>query len=542
MIVGSATGRDGIHGATFASEEISEESEARRPSVQVGDPFTEKLLLEATLEAIRAGLIVGIQDMGAAGLTCSSTEMSARGSSGMRIDLDKVPLREEEMSSYEIMLSESQERMLLVIEKGHEAAVQKIFNKWDLHAVTIGEVIRSDRVFVYHQGKLKADVPAQSLVLGGGAPVYTREAKEPSYLAQVRAFRPESMPIPSDYNKILLQLLQSPTIASKQWVFHQYDSMVRTNTVAPSYDAAIVRIKGTKKAIAMKTDCNARYVYLNPRRGGQIAVAESARNIVCTGATPLGITNCLNFGNPYDPEIYWQFREAVLGIGEACRALETPVTGGNVSFYNESPDGAVHPTPVIGMLGLLEDVDLATSSFFQNPGDAIILLGESNAEVGGSEYSYQLLGEVVGDAPELDLAAEKRLQALCLKLIHDRLIVSAHDCAEGGLAVALAECCFAPKRSLGACVSSFDLTKHRSDFLLFGESQSRIIISAREEQIEKILTTATRYNVTAALIGQVTDAPAVRIDPLINIQTDQARTTYEAAIPSAMGEVELMIV
>jgi phosphoribosylformylglycinamidine synthase len=538
MIVGSATGRDGIHGATFASEEISEASEARRPSVQVGDPFTEKLLLEATLEAVRAGLIVGIQDMGAAGLTCSSTEMSARGNSGMRIDLDKVPLREEQMSSYEIMLSESQERMLLVVEKQHQANVQKIFEKWDLHAVTIGEVIGSDRVLIYHHGLLKADVPAQSLVLGGGAPVYSREAREPGYLGIVRAFQSESLPVPSDYTEVLLELLQSPTVASKEWVFHQYDSMVRTNTVSPNYDAALVRIKGTKRALAVKTDCNARYVYLNPRRGGQIAVAEAARNIVCTGATPLGITNCLNFGNPYDPEIFWQFKESVLGIGEACRALDTPVTGGNVSFYNESPDGAVHPTPVIGMLGLLEDIELATPSFFQNPGDAIILLGENKPEVGGSEYAYRQMGEVLGDAPSLDLLAEKRLQALCLKLIQDRLVSSAHDCAEGGLAVALSEACFTPQRTLGARITGLDLTKHRPDFLLFGETQSRMVISSPKAAAQRVLHLASQSHVPGALIGVVLENSQLQLDSYFAIDTSFARTLYQRAIAGAMGEVE----
>jgi phosphoribosylformylglycinamidine synthase len=456
----------------------------------------------------------------------------------MRIDLDKVPLREEEMSSYEIMLSESQERMLLVVEKQHQTSIQKIFEKWDLHAVTIGEVIGSDRVLIYHHGLLKADVPAQSLVLGGGAPVYSREASVAGYLGIVRAFQPESLPVPTDYNEVLLELLQSPTVACKDWVSHQYDSMVRTNTVSPSYDAALVRIKGTRRALAVKTDCNARYVYLNPRRGGQIAVAEAARNIVCTGATPLGITNCLNFGNPYDPEIYWQFKESVLGIGEACRALDTPVTGGNVSFYNESPDGAVHPTPVIGMLGLLEDLELATPSCFQNSGDAIILLGENKAEVGGSEYAYRQMGEVLGDAPSLDLKAEKRLHALCLKLIHDRLICSAHDCSEGGLAVALIEACFAPHRSLGARITGLDLTKCRPDFLLFGETQSRIVISSPRAAAQKILHNAFDLGVPAALIGLVLENPQLQLDRYFAIDTSFARTLYERAIAAAIGEVE----
>ena len=541
MIVGSSTGRDGIHGATFASEEISEASEAKRPSVQVGDPFTEKLLLEATLEAIREGLIVGIQDMGAAGLTCSSTEMSARGRSGMRIDLEKVPLREEQMSAYEIMLSESQERMLLVVEKQHESAVQNIFDKWDLHSVTIGEVIGVDRVIVRHGGELKADVPAESLVLGGGAPVYQREAKEPEYLARVRSFRADSIAVPTDYNAILLDLLQRPAIASKQWVVQQYDSMVRTNTVSPSYDASIIRIKDSKKGLAVKTDCNARYVYLNPRRGGQIAVAEAARNVVCAGARPVGITNCLNFGNPYDPEIFWQFKEAVLGIGEACRVLETPVTGGNVSFYNESPDGAVHPTPVIGMLGLLDDADLTMTSFFSQPGDSIILLGECKPEVGGSEYVQMLLNEALGDAPAIDLLFEKRLQQLCLSLIHTRLIHSAHDCSEGGIAVALAECCFGPYETLGAQITNLALADSRPDFLLYGESQSRIIISADPASVPEILRTARALRIPATTLGSVTNHAHLRISSFLDLPTKQARTCYEQAIPAAMGEEEVSL-
>ncbi len=385
MIVGSSTGKDGIHGATFASEEISEKSESKRPSVQVGDPFTEKFLLEATLEVIKAGLLVGIQDMGAAGLTCSSTEMSAKGKSGMRIDLDNVPLREQDMSAYEIMLSESQERMLMVIKPEHEADVRKIFNKWDLHAIKIGNVIEEDRVKIYHHGELKADVPADVLVLGGGAPVYVRESREPQYLEELHSFHVDALSVPDDFNEGLLGLLRSPTIVCKRWVYDQYDSMVRTNTIQKSYDASIVRIKGFNKGLALKTDCNARYVYLNPRRGAQIAVAEAARNVACVGATPVAITNCLNFGNPYDPEIYWQFSEAVAGIGDACRALDTPVTGGNVSFYNESPEGAVLPTPVIGMLGLLDDVEKAVPSTFQHEGDMIMVLGRDLGEVGGSE-------------------------------------------------------------------------------------------------------------------------------------------------------------
>jgi phosphoribosylformylglycinamidine synthase subunit PurL len=536
MIVGSSTGRDGIHGATFASEEISEKSEAKRPSVQVGDPFTEKLLLEATLEAIQAGLIIGIQDMGAAGLTCSSTEMSAKGKCGMRINLDAVPMREEGMSSYEIMLSESQERMLMVVKPENETEVTKIFDKWDLHAVTIGKVIGEDRVQIFYQGEQKADVPAETLVLGGGAPVYFRESREPRNLEELHAFNPNELSVPEDFNKVFLDLLRSPNIACKRWVYHQYDSMVRTNTVPASYDSAIVRIKGTKKGIALKTDCNARYVYLNPRRGGQIAVAEAARNVACSGATPVAITNCLNFGNPYDPEIYWQFTEAVAGIGDACRALDTPVTGGNVSFYNESPDGAVLPTPVIGMLGVIEDVERAIPSTFQHEGDMIMVLGRDLGEIGGSEYLFQRTGQLLGDAPSMDLAAEANLQALCLELSSQSMISSAHDCAEGGIAVALAEGLMDAKRSLGVQMTRFPSSEIRIDFALFGETQSRVVISVNPDNVNEVRTAATFRGVPATVIGEITDDSTIRLSNKIAVFMEEARDAYRKAISSAVGE------
>ena len=365
MIVGSSTGKDGIHGATFASEEISEKSESKRPSVQVGDPFTEKILLEATLEVIKADLLVGIQDMGAAGITCSTTEMSAKGKSGMHINLDKVPVREQDMSAYQIMLSESQERMLLAVKKGCEKKVTEIFEKWDLHSVVIGEVTDDGLVKIFKNNILKAEVPAESLVLGGGAPVYIRETKRPSYIVNRTHIDFGSLKEPQDLNDVTLRLLGNPNIASKRWVFEQYDSMVRTGTrVGPNSDAAVVRVDGTNKFLAMKTDCNSRYVYLNPKKGAEIAVAEAARNVICSGAKPIGITNCLNFGNPYKPESYWQFKEAVEGIAHACRVFETPVTGGNVSFYNENPLGAIYPTPVIGMVGLIEKNPISLQALF----------------------------------------------------------------------------------------------------------------------------------------------------------------------------------
>jgi phosphoribosylformylglycinamidine synthase II len=537
MIVGSATGRDGIHGATFASEEITEASEAKRPSVQVGDPFTEKLLLEATLEAIQQGLVVALQDMGAAGLTCSSTEMSARGRVGMSLNLDNVVLREKGMSSYEIMLSESQERMLFIVDPQHEKEIGKIFEKWDLEAQVIGKVENTQRVKVFHKGKLKADVPAETLVLGGGAPVYRREMKEPEYIKEVRSFDPHTVPVPRDCTEKLLELLSSPNIASKRWVRQQYDSMVRTNTTYfPFSDAAIVRIKGTKKALALKTDCNARYVYLNPRRGGQITVAEAARNVVCAGAKPIAITNCLNFGNPYDPEVYWQFAEAIAGISEACRTLDTPVTGGNVSFYNEGPNASIFPTPVIGMLGLIDDIEKAMPNFFQISGEIIILLGKTGNHVGGSEYLYLQTGKVLGDAPPIELDYEKRLQALMLELASSLLITSAHDLSEGGLAVALAEACIGGEEITGATIGSIEIQDSRPDFHLFGECQSAILVTTSLDNLSRVLAMAQEYKIDAKAIGETKKERRLKIGNLIDLSLDEARRAYEDAIPRAIGE------
>ncbi len=528
MIVGSATGRDGIHGATFASEEISEESEARRPSVQVGDPFTEKLLLEASLEAIRSGYLVGIQDMGAAGITCSTSEMSARGKSGMRINLDNVPARETGMTAYELMLSESQERMLVVVKKGFEDAVKAIFAKWDLHAEIIGEVIEEDRLLVSYRGKLVADVPASSLVLGGGAPVYVREAREPDYLKSTRAFDPESLPMPDDLSNVLLQLLQSPSVASKRWVVEQYDSMVRTNNVVLcSADAAVILVKGADKYLALTTDCNSRYVYLNPRRGGMIAVAESARNVVCAGARPVAITNCLNFGNPYKPEIYWQFKEAVAGIGEACRILGTPVTGGNVSFYNESGVTAIYPTPVIGMLGLFDDYSEIITADFRDEGDVIILLGDTHGHVGGSEYLARIHGIVAGDAPNIDLNCELRLHSLILQANKACLLKSAHDCSEGGIAVALSECCLLSERELGCLIRLEESVTMRDDFVLFGEDQSRAIVSADERNVNELLRRAATLGVPAKVLGHV-GGSELRIAGKVRVSVSAMRDAYES--------------
>jgi phosphoribosylformylglycinamidine synthase len=529
MIVGSSTGRDGIHGATFASEEISEESEAKRPSVQVGDPFTEKLLLEASLEAIRTGYVIGIQDMGAAGITCSTSEMSARGGSGMRIDLDRVPVRETGMSAYEIMLSESQERMLVVVEKGKEGKIKEVFDKWDLHAEIVGEVIEGDRLVISYKGAIVADVSPHSLVLGGGAPVYTRASSRPAYLSQTMAFDQSKLPECRDLGGALRRLLSSPNIASKRWVYEQYDSMVRTNNVVlTESDAAIVLIKDSSKALAVKTDCNGRYVYLNPRRGAMIAVAESARNVVCSGATPVAITNCLNFGNPYKPEVYWQFKEAVAGMGEACRALDTPVTGGNVSFYNESPTASVFPTPVIGMLGVIDDLDHITTAPFKSAGDRVFILGDMRGEIGGSEFLAVIHDMTQGDAPALDLGAEKALQQAALEAIKEGIIASAHDCSEGGLAVALAECCFTGSRQFGAIIRTD--SRARPEFVLFGEDQSRILLSVSPGNANRLREIASAHGVPLKHLGSVTDEPVLRIDDTIETGVEELADLYFGAI------------
>jgi phosphoribosylformylglycinamidine synthase len=535
LIVGSRTGRDGIHGATFASEELSEKSEARRPSVQIGDPFTEKLLLEASLDVIRKKLIVGIQDMGAAGLTCSSTEMSARGKSGMKLHIDKVPVREEAMTPYEIMLSESQERMLVIVTPENLIKVKEIFDKWGLHAVEIGGVISDGHVIVSANGESYANVPAHSLVLGGDGPVYIRLQKRPIYLDQVLSFDLSSVPTPSDMNGVLEQLLGSPNIASKRWVYQQYDTSVRASTVVgPGSSAGVLRIRKSKKGLAAKTDCNGRYCYLNPREGAKIAVAESALNVACAGGKPAAITNCLNFGNPYDPEIYYQFAECVAGMGEACRILETPVTGGNVSFYNEDPERVVYPTPVIGMVGILNDVMLATTSCFKGEGHDIYVIGETRDEIGGSEYLKVVQGLITGKIPAIDLEAHKRTIALVLALINGRHALSAHDISDGGLAVTLAECCFANR--IGAEISLDDTI--RVDSLLFGETQSRVIISAPQNSAGRIEELARRHHIPMKKIG-VTGGSSLKINAWINLPVDKLRKVYEDTIPKLMENVSV---
>ncbi len=536
MIVGSSTGRDGIHGATFASEEISAASEAKRPAVQVGDPFTEKLLLEATLEAIRTGYVVGVQDMGAAGITCSTSEMSAKGPAGMTVDLSQVPLRESGMTGYEIMLSESQERMLFIVQKDHEVYVNKIFAKWDLHAEIIGTVEDSNWLRVLVDGREVAKIPPQSLVLGGDAPVYTRESREPGYLRETRAFDVQSVGIPGDLKAEFVALISHPSIASKRWVYEQYDSMVRTNSVLThGGDAAVVRVKGTTKGLAVKTDCNARYVYLNPRKGAQIAVAEAARNVVCVGATPVAITNCLNFGNPYDPEVFWQFKEAVLGIGEACRHLNTPVTGGNVSFYNESPDSSVYPTPVIGMLGILEQIEKAVGSRVKASGEVLLLVGPMSDDLGGSQYLQNRLGRPAGDAPEFSLDVERSVQKAVLACIEAGFVSAAHDVSDGGLAVTLIEMVL-DAACLGLDVSFAAGPGQRMDGLLFGEAQSRIVIAARPENAGPVEEMCRQAGVEVRKIASVTETGRFRVnETVMDLSVEELKRAYSNAIPALMA-------
>jgi phosphoribosylformylglycinamidine synthase subunit PurL len=533
MIVGSSTGRDGIHGATFASEEISAKSEAKRPSVQVGDPFTEKLLLEATLEIIKNDWLIGIQDMGAAGISCSTSEMSAKGESGMKINLDKVPLRERGMTAYEIMLSESQERMLCCVKKGYEDRVKEVFEKWDLHCEIIGEVTSDGMLQIDYQGERKATMPPFDLVLGGGAPVYTREQKEPEYLKETRKFDSKTLPEPKDLKETFLKVFSSPNIVSKQWVYHQYDSMVRTNTVVgPGCDAAVILVKGTNKALAMKTDCNSRYVYLNPKEGTKIAVAESARNIVCSGGIPLGVTNCLNFGNPYKPEVYWQFAQAIAGMGEACRHFDTPVTGGNVSFYNESPETAVYPTPTIGMVGLVEDLKHITTSYFKDEGDVIYLLGEDKEELGGSEYAKVIHNKVAGEPPQINLDEEKKLQDTLLNLIRRGLIKSAHDISEGGIVSAIAECCIINQEEQIGCEVEIPI-KSRKDFSLFSESQSRIIISISKDKILVLESELKLINAKFTQLGVVAGS-SMKLKNLFDVSVKELSDIYYNTIPGIM--------
>lgn len=523
MYVGAKTGRDGIHGATFASEELTENSDEKRPAVQVGDPFMEKLLLEACLELIQSDALVGIQDMGAAGLASSSAEMASKAGSGIEMNLDLVPQRETGMTAYEMMLSESQERMLIVVKKGREQEIKDLFHKYDLEAVAIGVVTDDKMLRLLHKGEVVANVPADALA--EDAPVYHKPSSEPAYYREFQVME-NYIPTVKNYGETLINLLKQPTIASKEWVYDQYDYMVRTNTVvAPGSDAAVVRIRGTKKALAMTTDCNARYLYLDPETGGKIAVAEAARNIVCSGAEPLAITDNLNFGNPEKPEIFWQIEKAADGISEACLALNAPVIGGNVSLYNETNGTAIYPTPVIGMVGLVKDTKDITTQSFKAAGDLIYVLGETKAEFGGSELQKMLEGSISGKAPSLDLEVEKAYQQAVLEAIRTGVVESAHDLAEGGLAVAVAESLISSK-GLGAKVN----VKEDAVTALFSESQSRFLLSIKPENKETF-----EKLVPATLVGEVTDTAVLTISQgetiLVNEQVDSLMDAWRGAIP-----------
>ncbi len=544
MAVGARTGRDGIHGASFASEDLSTASDAKRPRVQVGDPFTEKLLLEASLELIASGHIVAIQDMGAAGLTSSSAEMAERGDVGVVIDVTKVPVRESGMTPYEILLSESQERMLVVAHRGREELVREILAKWDLEAEVIGEVIAEPVYRVTEGERVVAEFPGSRLVTD--CPRYSPDAREDPAIVALRqtdvAGVPE-LPEESDPAWTLMRLLSSPTIASKEWAYRQYDSTVRTNTViGPGGDAAVIRVRGTRKALAIKTDCNGRYVYLDPRVGGRIAVAEAARNVAAAGARPMAITNCLNFGNPRRPEVYYQLSEAIAGMGEACSALSTPVTGGNVSLYNESPSGAVYPTPVIGMIGLVNDVDHITRADFRTEGDAIVLFGDCTNDLGGSEYLARVHGVVAGSPPACDLQVERATIDALLECIEGGLVSSAHDCSDGGLAVALAECCMMNRgRQYGADVTLAFPADVASRAMLFGEAQARFVLST--SSVSEVVAIARARNVPARRIGTVTaSADGLRIttnDRVLAADIASVSAAYHGAIPAIMSRAAL---
>ncbi len=539
FIVGSATGKDGIHGSTFASANITEDSAKDIPSIQVGDPFAEKLLLEATLELAQTDTLIGMQDMGAAGIICSTSEMSAKGECGMKINLDLVPKRQEGMLAHEILLSESQERMLVVVKKGREAEVKAIFDKWDVPCVQIGEVVDTPNLEFTYEGKLVASVPAESLVLGGGAPQYEREYKEPAYYKEYQKFDISQVAEPEDVIDVAKRIIGLPNIASKRWVYEQYDRMVGDYNLSiniPS-DAGVVAIRNSKKSLAVSVDCNPRYVKADPYIGAMIAVAEAARNVVCSGGTPLAITNCLNFGNPYNPEVYWQFVRSIEGIATACKRLETPVTGGNVSFYNQSTigerDEAVSPTPVIGMLGILDDISRRTSLAFAKKGHMIYLLGNSRNDISSSEYLVSICGINESGAPRFDIEEEVRLQRLIERLIKERLIESAHDVSTGGLFTTLVEC--AMPNELG-----FDITSDaevRLDAFLFGESQSRVVVSVSQECEEKFVDFMIESDVPMCLLGHVTRSE-IRVDDISYGFIPDYKHTYDTALETRLTKMK----
>ncbi len=532
LYVGPPTGRDGIHGATFASEELTEESEAKRPAVQVGDPFMEKLVMEACLELIDSGIVLGIQDMGAAGLTCSSAEMASKAGNGMELYLDKVPQREQGMTAYEMMLSESQERMLFVVEPGKVSQAVEIFKRWGLDCTEVGKVTNDGQLRLIHHGQEVATMPVKALV--DECPVYNKPSQVPAYYEANASVDTTRYAEVTDIQGALEKVLASPTVASKEWVYNQYDFMVRTNTfVQPGSDAGVVGVPGTRKALAMTTDCNGRYVYLDPQVGGRIAVSEAARNIVCSGGEPLAITDNLNFGSPEKPDIFWQLEQAAEGISEACIKLNAPVIGGNVSLYNENAKGAIYPTPVIGMVGLIKDVDHITTQGFNNEGDVIILLGETKAELGGSEFQYVVHGVTEGRPPVLDLDVEKTLQDAVLSAIREGLVASAHDLAEGGLAVALAESCISGDKGANVQVSS----ELRNDIALFSESQSRILLSAAPEKADALQQQLQQAGVPFQVIGNVggeTLNVTINGKQVINSTVSDLQKIWKDAIPCLM--------
>lgn len=533
-IVGSATGKDGIHGAAFASKDITADSVNDLPAVQVGDPFQEKLLLEATLEVIKTGAVVGMQDMGAAGIICSNSEMSAKGEHGMRIHLDKVPTRQDHMKPYEILLSESQERMLIVVHKGREKDVEAVFDKWDLNCAVIGEVTDTKRLEYFVNGELVADVPADDLVLGGGAPVYQREYREPAYFAENQKFNIDDVKEPENLVEVAEHLAAHPNLASKRWVTDQYDSMVGVQTMTANLacDAAVVAVKDTDKAIVLTTDCNSRYVYADPYKGTAIAVAEAARNITCAGGEPVAITNCLNFGNPYIPEVYWQFVSAIKGMGDACRKFETPVTGGNVSFYNQSADGgSVFPTPTIGMLGVMDDVENIMTADFKQPGDLIYLIGESVNDIASSQYLASWHKILKAPAPHFDIDQEYEVQQAVKGLIKHRVIESAHDVADGGLYIALLESSM--PNGLG-----FDIETDyaiRKDAFLFGEAQGRIVVTVAPEEQERFIEFMATSDVEFSLLGTVNNG-SLTVDEVPFGHVTDLKMVHSNVLHSILGE------
>ena len=529
VYVGSKTGRDGIHGAVMASDTFTEESEEKRPAVQVGDPFTEKLLLEACLELFKSDAVVGIQDMGAAGLTSSSTEMAERAQTGITLDTDSIPCREKGMTPYEKMLSESQERMLIVVKHGKEHIAENIFSKWGLDSSVIGMVTDSKSLILNENGNVVCNLPIN--IITNNAPVYSRKSTKPDYIKNMNG-KSKDIKHPDNLNDILFKLISSPNISNKRWIFEQYDYMVRTNTICPpGSDASILRIKGTDKSIALTTNCNSRYCYLDPFTGAQIAVSESARNLACSGAIPLAITDCLNFGNPENPEIMWQFKEAIRGISEAATYLNTPIVSGNVSFYNETETVAINPTPTIGMVGLIEDSNKIINQWFQDTGDLIFIIGDTYEEFGGSEYLTILDDKIKLPAPSLDLESEKKLIDVSIELVNDGIINSAHDISEGGLITALAESCFTPHGPVGAIIDKYHSGSLTDHSFLFSETQSRTIISINKKNINKMEKVLKKHDIIYHALGTV-GGDRLRVNKILDVSINDAFNLWDTSFMS----------